>query len=74
LYCLSFSILTIVLSVVFHFDHCIVCRFSFWPLYCLSFFNLRLLVTLWYLQIFLITWLIIAYVKFCVGFIMFCWW
>jgi hypothetical protein len=33
LYCLSFFILTIVLSVVFHFDRCIVCRFSiygFW--------------------------------------------
>jgi hypothetical protein len=33
------------LSVVFHFDHCIVCRFSFWPLYCLSFFILTVVLS-----------------------------
>jgi hypothetical protein len=36
LYCLSFFLLVIVLSVLLSFGHCIVCPSFFWSLYCLS--------------------------------------
>ena len=35
--CLSFCLLTIVLSVLLSFGHCVVCSSVFWPLCCLSF-------------------------------------
>jgi hypothetical protein len=37
LYCLSFCLLVIVLSVLLSFGYCIVCPSVFWLLYCLSF-------------------------------------
>jgi hypothetical protein len=36
LYCLSFCLLAIVLSVLLSFGLCIVCPSVLWPLYCLS--------------------------------------
>ena len=36
---------SLVLSVVFCRDHCLSFSYFFWPLYCLSFFDLRLLIT-----------------------------
>jgi hypothetical protein len=37
--------LAIVLSVLLSFGHCGVCPSVFWPLCCLSFFDLRIMIT-----------------------------
>ena len=46
LFCLFvLFLLAIVLSVLLSFGHCVVCSSVFWPLCCLFFFNLRILIT-----------------------------
>jgi hypothetical protein len=72
LWCLSFFDIRILITPLVSFGHCVVCSSSiyrfwlppfgiFWPLCCLFFFDIQILITsLWYLQTFLIWYLVIC--------------